>query len=119
MIVMGLAFMARASVHLLDAIKGAHITLSILGVNVADLLVCAFWVVGGLLLLKKSKVGYVMSFISFFQAVLLFIALLIFMVIQPMLCATSFIWIDFLVIAVTSLIFFIPFMLLVRANSSH
>ena len=109
LIIMGLVFVMRAAVNIISVTVGSvSLPLSETGVNIADIIICLFWVVSGILMVKKSTYGYVMGFISYFHGALLFIALIIFMAVQPAVCGTDFIATDFLVIAIMSLTFLIP-----------
>jgi hypothetical protein len=83
-------------------------------VLVADLLTTPFWVLGGILLWRRQPLGYAVGLGLLFQGSMLFVALLIFFILQPFLTATPFPVTDFVVIAVMGLVCFIPFGLFVR-----
>jgi hypothetical protein len=85
-----------------------------LAVVVADLLTTPFWVIGGILLWRKQALGYVAGAGLLFQASMLFIGLLVFFILQPLLAAVPFPVEDFVVIFVMGLICFIPFGLFTR-----
>ncbi len=86
-----------------------------LGTAVADLLVTPVWVVGGILLWRQRAFGYVLVAGLLFQASMLFVGLLGFFVLQPLLAGTQFRGADFAVILVMGLVCFIPFGLYVKA----
>ncbi len=117
---MGLAFMARALMNIINVVTGnAILPPPEIAVNIADAVVCPLWIISGIFLFTKTKAGYIAGFISYFHGSMLFIALMIFLVIQPILCHTEFIIVDLLVIAIMSLVFLIPCILLARLFSTY
>lgn len=85
-----------------------------LAVTIADLLITPFWIMGGILLWRKHALGYACGLGLLFQGSMLFIGLLAFFILQPILSAVPFPRVDFIVIAVMGLVFFIPFGLFLR-----
>ncbi len=83
-------------------------------VAVADLLVTPVWVIGGVLLWRRRAAGYALGAGLLFQASLLFVGLLIFFLLQPLLLGEPFPVEDFVVIFGMGLVCFIPFGLFVR-----
>jgi hypothetical protein len=83
-------------------------------VRITDLLVTPLWVAGGLLLWRKQPMGYLGGAGLLFQASMLFVGLLVFFILQPFVAGVPFPVGDFVVIAVMSLVCFIPFGLFVR-----
>lgn len=83
-------------------------------VAVADLLVTPVWIIGGILLWRRRAAGYALGSGLLFQASLLFVGLLVFFLLQPLLLAEPFPAADFAVIFVMGLVCFIPFGLFVR-----
>jgi CHASE2 domain-containing sensor protein len=81
---------------------------------VADLVITPAWIVGGILLWRKQPFGYLSGLGLLFQASMLFIGLLIFFILQPILYSVPFPTSDFIVILVMGMICFIPFGLFVR-----
>ncbi len=118
LIIMGLLFVARAIMNMVNVANGMVLPLPDMGVNIADLIICSLWIVGGILLFRKSTVGYIVGFISYFHGSMLFMALMVFMIIQPALCGTEFVMSDFIVIMAMSLTFLIPFVLLIRGSAT-
>ncbi len=88
------------------------------GVLVADLLITPFWIVGGILLWRKHPIGYASGAGLLFQASMLFVGLLVFFILQPVLAGMPFPIQDFAVVAVMGLVCFIPFGLFVRGAIS-
>ena len=85
-----------------------------LSVQITDLLITPAWIVGGILLWKKHAFGYLTGLGLLFQASMLFVGLLIFFILQPVVAGVSFPIGDFVVIAVMSLFCLIPFGLFLR-----
>ncbi|RPH57840.1 MAG: hypothetical protein EHM81_11020 [Chloroflexi bacterium] len=81
---------------------------------VADLVTTPAWIAGGILLWRKQPLGYLSGLGLLFQASMLFIGLLIFFILQPLLYPVSFPLSDFVVILVMGMVCFIPFGLFLR-----
>ncbi len=86
-----------------------------LGTALTDLLVTPVWVIGGILLWRRQAFGYVLGTGLLFQTSMLFIGLLGFFLLQPLLAATSFRAADFAVVLIMGLVCFVPFGQFVRA----
>lgn len=85
-----------------------------LAVNVADFLTAPAWVIGGILLWQRKELGYVTGLGLLFQGSMLFVALIVFLLLQPLLTSAPFAIADVIVIAIMGLICFIPFGMVVR-----
>lgn len=72
------------------------------------------WITGGVVLWQKKALGYVIGAGLIFQACVLFIGLLIYFILQPILFNLPFPLNDFIVIFFMGWICCIPFGLLVR-----
>jgi hypothetical protein len=83
-------------------------------VNIADFLTTPAWVVGGILLWQRKELGYVSGLGLLFQGSMLFAALIIFLLLQPLLTGAPLAVMDVVVIFVMGLVCFIPFALFVR-----
>jgi hypothetical protein len=90
-----------------------------LATAVADLVIIPAWVAGGVLLWRRLAFGYVVGAGLLFQASMLFVGLLVFFVVQPVLTAVPFRAGDFVTILVMGLVCFIPFGLFVRGVLSR
>jgi hypothetical protein len=88
------------------------------GVLVADGLTTPFWILGGLYLWRKNPLGYISAPGLLFQASMLFVGLLVFFILQPLIAGVLFPAIDFIVVLVMGLVVFIPFGLFLRAISN-
>jgi hypothetical protein len=80
----------------------------------ADLLTTPIWMIGGFQLWSKHPTGYAATTGLLFQASMLFVGLLLFFILQPLLFTLPFRMEDFVVILVMGLFFFIPFGIFVR-----
>ena len=85
-----------------------------LAVNIADFLTTPAWIVGGILLWRRKAFGYVTGLGLLFQGSMLFIALIVFLILQPLLTNALFAIVDVIVIFVMGMICFISFALFVR-----
>lgn len=80
----------------------------------ADLAIIPLLVIGGVLLLRRQALGYVVGAGLLFQVGMLFVGLLVYFILQPFLTGVPFPVEDFVMVAVMSLICFVPFGLFVR-----
>jgi hypothetical protein len=80
----------------------------------ADLLITPLWILGGLSLWQRQAFGYAAGAGLLFQASMLFVGLLAFFILQPFLTGVPFPAVDFVVILIMGMIFFVPFGLFVR-----
>ena len=107
---LGSLFLLRVMVVVLKAKSNpSSLPETALAVNVADFLTTPAWVIGGILLWKRKELGYVTGLGLLFQGSMLFIALIIFLLLQPILTGAPFAFTDILVIFVMGLVCFIPF----------
>ena len=93
----------RAGAHGQAALTGGDLALA-----VTDLILIPTWVVGGILLWQRRAFGYLTGAGLLFQASMLFVGLLVFFLLQPMVAAVPFPMEDFVVILVMSLVCFVP-----------
>ena len=85
-----------------------------IALNAADLMVSPAWVVCGVLLWRRQAFGFVTGLGMLFQASMLFIGLIIFMLMQPILTQAPFSLFDIAVVFAMGFICFIPMGLYVR-----
>jgi hypothetical protein len=90
-----------------------------LAVQVADSLAVPAWIIGGILLWRREPLGYVTGAGLLFQASMLFIGVIGFLFLQPLLTAAPFALNDVIVLTVMGLICFVPFGLFVRGVVSR
>lgn len=86
-----------------------------LAVLLTDSLLSPAWVIGGVLLWKRTAFGYAASLGLLFQASMLFVGLIVILITQPWLTDASFVLLDVVVVAVMGLVCFVPFALFLRA----
>jgi hypothetical protein len=112
---LGILFLVREIGVLASAIAGGDtLPRAEMAVLVADALIMPAWIIGGALLWRRRDVGYVTGTGLLFQGSMLFIGLLIFLLLQPVLTGAAFGLADVVVVFVTGLVCFVPFALFVR-----
>ena len=79
-----------------------------------DFLITPAWVIGGVLLWRRKEFGCVTGLGLLFQASMLFVGLIIFLLLRPSLTGESFVLADVVAVFILGLICFIPFALFVR-----
>ena len=83
-------------------------------VLIADFLISPAMIIGGLTLWRRKALGYVSALGLLFQLSMLFIGLIIFMILQPLITSAPFILTDIVVVFIMGLVCFIPFGLFIR-----
>jgi len=112
---LGLLFMLRVIGVLAGAIfNGTDLPKTELAVNIADFFITPAWIIGGIQLWRRQAFGYLTGLGFLFQGSMLFIALIVFLLLQPLLTNAPFAIVDVIVVLVMGLICFIPFGLFVR-----
>lgn len=112
---LGLLFLLRVVAVILAALASqAPVTETELALHVADLLITPTWVIGGMLLWRRTELGYVVGLGLLFQASMLFVALIVVLMVQPLLTTAPFALADVVVIAAMGLVCFVPFALFAR-----
>ena len=115
LVAMGILFMLQAGGAMIDAfINQIQITGIDFAVHVADFSISPVLIIGGLLLWQRKEFGYASGLGLLFQASMLFIGLIAFMIIQPLLTQTPFLLVDIVVVSIMGLICFIPLALFIR-----
>jgi hypothetical protein len=116
---LGLLFFLRAIGVLVSSFnRGGSLAETELAVNIADFLITPAWIIGGILLWRHKQFGYVTGLGLLFQGSMLFIALIVFLLLQPLLTTAPFALTDVMVIFVMGIIFFIPFVLFLRGAAA-
>jgi hypothetical protein len=116
----GVLFLLFAISTMISAVAGTTtIAPHELGVQVADLFIIPALVVGGLQLWQRKPLGYVIGAGLLFQASMLFIGLIAFFILQPLLTTAPFALQDAIVISIMGLVIFIPFGLFLRGILSE
>jgi hypothetical protein len=109
LVVFGVAFFSRA----VGMIAAASMSQGILpgseiGVLVADIVLSILWLTGGILLLRRKPLGYVSGLGLLFVGSMLFIGLIIFLLLQPVISSAPFVLVDVIAVLVMGLVCFIP-----------
>ena len=76
--------------------------------SLSDILVSSLWVGGGILLLRNKGLGYTAGLGLLFAVSSLFIGLILFFFLAPLIVGTPFDWVDVVTVFVMGLICFIP-----------
>ncbi|MEJ2272306.1 MAG: hypothetical protein P8X91_07485 [Candidatus Bathyarchaeota archaeon] len=112
---LGLLFMIQAASAIIELIiDQIQITGIELAVHISDFAISPFLIIGGTLLLRRKTFGYVSGLGLLFQASMLFIGLIVFLIIEPLLTTTPFPIVDIIVVSIMGLISFIPLTLFIR-----
>jgi hypothetical protein len=85
-----------------------------LSVLIADFLLSPAWIIGGVLLLRRKALGYVSGLALLFQTSMLFIGLIAFLLLQPLLSDAPFDIFNILVVFLMGLICFVPLGMYIR-----
>jgi hypothetical protein len=111
----GVLFFLRSGFMIVNHLAGnGQLPVSESAVLAADLLITPVWVLAGIALWRRKVFGYVVGTGLLFQACMLFVALLVYFVLQPLTSGEPFPLEDFITIFVMSLICFVPFGLFMR-----
>ncbi len=115
LVALGLLFMFQAAGAMIDPlISHIQITGIDLAVHISDFVISPFLVIGGILLWRQKAFGYVSGLGLLFQTSMLFIGLIVFLIIEPLLTTTPFLLVDVIVVSIMGLICFIPLILFIR-----
>lgn len=111
----GLLFLLRAMIVMIDALlTGSALPETDLAVNVPDTLISPALMIVGIALWRHKALGYVAGLGLLFQASMLFVGLIVFLLLQPILTTAPFVLSDVIVVFVMGLICSIPFALFIR-----
>jgi hypothetical protein len=115
LVLFGCAFFFRA-IGEFAAASASQMSLasSDIGVLIADLVISPAWIIGGALLLRRKPLGYVSGLGLLFFASMLFIGLILFLLLNPILTDAPFVLTDVIVILIMGMVFFIPTWLYAR-----
>jgi hypothetical protein len=120
LILFGVAFFLRAIGMLVELSSDqAMFPLSEIGTLIADTVLSILWVSGGILLLRRKAPGYLSGLGLLFSASTLFIGLILFLFLQPILTNAPFAWTDVVVVLVMGMVCFIPTVLFARGVFSN
>jgi hypothetical protein len=115
LVAFGVLFLFRAIGMLVPAIMNdTGLPASEIGTLVADLVLSTLWVVGGILILRHNPLGYAGGLGLLFSASMLFVGLVVYLLLQPVLSDTPLAWVDVIVVLIMGLICGIPFALFLR-----
>lgn len=116
---LGILFLVRVVGVLASAlIQQTSIASTELAPHIGDALAAPALAIGGVLLWRRAPFGYVAGLGLLFQASMLFIGLIIFLLVQPLVTAVPLALIDIVVVSILSLICLVPLALFVRGVAS-
>ena len=113
LVLFGMAFFFLA-VGVITEANQSTLKMTDLGVTIADIILSVLLFVGGVLLYRRKPLGYAGGLGLLFAASMLFIGLIIFLLLQPILTNAPFVLPDVIAVLIMSLICFIPFGLFLR-----
>ncbi len=112
---LGLLFLVRVVVVIAGALaSGTPVPDTDLAVSISDFFISPAMVIGGILLWQRKTIGYLVGLGLLFQASMLFIALIAFLLLQPVFTTAPFALVDVIVVFAMGLVCFIPFGLFVK-----
>jgi hypothetical protein len=85
-----------------------------IGVLIADIALSTMWIAGGIMLLRRKALGYTSGLGLLFSGSMLFIALIVFLLLRPVLTDVRFAPIDVILVLLMGMVCFIPFVLFTR-----
>lgn len=110
-----MGFLFRAFNMLIQAVSGnTALQPPEIGVLIADSIVSILWIVGGVILLRRMNLGFVCGLGLLFTASMLFVALVVFLLLQPLLTGAPFALADVVVVLVLGMVCSIRFILFLR-----
>lgn len=113
LMVLGLLFLLRAGDIIIKALAADKM---LPPTEFADLISSVIWIFGGIVLCQKKALGYIVGAGLILQASILFVGLLIYFILQPVVSKTAFPLEDFIVIFFMGWVCYIPFALFVRGT---
>lgn len=105
-----LFFLRAAGMMLAPAFSGGDAPAD-LAVLTADFLVTPAWILGGVLLVRKTAFGCALSLALLFQASMLFVSLIAFLLLSPLMTGAKLVPMDVIVIAAMGAVCAVPFIL--------
>lgn len=117
LLLFGIAFAFRAIGFLFQA-DSLNIQISEIGVLIADLTISMLWMIGGVFLLRRKPFGYLSGLGLLVTGSELFIGLILFLILQPILTGSPFAIIDVIVVFIMGLVCFIPTGFFMRSVST-
>ena len=115
LVILGALFILRALGMLVQAtMNQVQLPMSEIGVLISDLILSAAWVAGGYLLLRRTPLGFTSGLGLLFSGSALFIALILFLLLRPLLTGSEIPFMDISVVLIMGMACFIPFFLYLR-----
>lgn len=111
LVLFGALFLFRAIAIIVEAFMNqTALPISEIGLLIADLALSVVWILGGILLLKRTPLGYASGLGLLFLGSMLFVGLALILLLQPLLITDAqFASVDVIVVLIMGSICFIPF----------
>ncbi len=120
LVIFGVLFIARAGFEFSQMlVTGSFGRTPDLGVLIADIAISTCWIWGGVALLRRRPFGYASGLGLLFAGSMLFIGLIAFLILQPLVTEAAFSLTDVVVLAVMGLVCFVPSGLFARGVLSQ
>jgi len=115
LLLFGIAFFLRAiGILVKTGTDQSMLPVSEIGLLIADLAISTLWIAGGAFLLRRKSLGYVSGLGLLFAGSALFIALIVFLLLQPVLTDAPFVLSNVIVVFIMGMVCFIPTGLFMR-----
>jgi len=112
---LGILFFVRVTAAMINALlKRTPVGAAEAALNVGDFLITPAWMIGGVLLWRRQALGYSTGLGLLFQASMLFIGLIVYMILEPFTTGARLVLGNVLVVSGMGLVFFLPFGLFLR-----
>lgn len=111
---LGAGFLLRAVGVLVSTAQAGELTATVVGLNLSDTILSLVWIIGGVALWRRTQLGYTIGGGLLYQGSMLFVALILLIIVQPLVIGGEVAWVDVIVLAVMSLVVLIPFGMFVK-----
>jgi peptidoglycan/LPS O-acetylase OafA/YrhL len=119
LVLLGTLFLLQVIAAMATSLVNQNLITEIdLAVHVSDFIISPALIIGGILLWQRKEFGYLSGLALLFQASMLFIGLIAFLIIQPFLTSTPLLLGDLTVVSVMGLICFIPLTMFMQGTRS-
>ncbi len=108
-----LFFLRAASVIITAGVNHSGLLRTELALNIADLVITPLWIIIGMLLWKHHPLGFGLGLTVLFQANSLFLGLILFLLLQPVLSSSTINITDLTVIILMAFVALLPFVLFI------
>ncbi len=108
-----LFFLGKALYIIIGNVAGSFdLSLAVIGTSIADIIISLIWLLSGIFFFTRPKTGFISGFISYLSGTLLFIAYLIYLIVQAAVSRIPLIVNDFIIASAISLVMIVPTIIL-------